>query len=111
MIKRKLNMRRTSERRAAQLREYSKQRALFLEAHPFCQFFIKEHGLNEQSIIEQSGYAGPLGHVPRAVDIHHTNKRHGPKLLDQTYWMAVSREAHLWIHQHHGEARERGYLI
>lgn len=49
--------------------------------------------------------------APRSCDIHHKNGRTGWRLNDESQWMAVSREAHIWLHAHPSEARKRGYLI
>jgi len=46
-----------------------------------------------------------------ATEIHHTNGRENERLLDREYWLAVSREGHIWIHEHPEEARENGWLI
>lgn len=55
------------------------------------------------------------------TDVHHVMKRIGfadewarinnvPLLLDERYWLAVSREGHDWIHTNPKEAKELGYL-
>jgi hypothetical protein len=46
-----------------------------------------------------------------ATEIHHMNGRENERLLDQIYWLAVSREGHQWIHANTPEAREKGWLI
>lgn len=47
----------------------------------------------------------------RATEIHHTNGRENDRLLDRSYWLAVSREGHQWIHNNPKKARELGWLI
>lgn len=57
--------------------------------------------------------AGVMG-APRRVrtrDVHHRAGREGKLLLDQRYWLAVSRKGHRWIHDNVGEARKRGWII
>jgi hypothetical protein len=105
-------LRPVSNKRAAGLREYSKRRKAFLEAHPYCQWWLAEHGLEESDII--NGYVLlPEGWtpVPRSTDVHHKNKRFGSRLNDERFWMAVSREGHEWIERHKNLAREKGYLL
>ena len=45
------------------------------------------------------------------TEIHHTNGRENERLLDRKYWIAVSREGHLFIHSNPKEARQNGWLI
>lgn len=62
----------------------------------------------------------PITGTP-ATDVHHVKKRIGfadswarinniPLLLDERYWLAVSRVGHNWIHNNPIEATELGYL-
>ena len=46
-----------------------------------------------------------------ATEIHHTNGKENDRLLDRKYWLAVSREGHVYIHANPIEAREKGWLI
>jgi hypothetical protein len=46
----------------------------------------------------------------KAVEIHHTAGRLGPLLNDQSKWIAVSRQAHNWIHLNIAEARSFGWI-
>lgn len=57
-----------------------------------------------------NGKICPITGLP-ATEIHHTNKRNGARLNDVRYWLAVSRDGHLWIHDHPKEAREAGWLL
>lgn len=47
-----------------------------------------------------------------ATEIHHTycGKDRAKYYLDESTWIAVSREGHNWIHDNPKEAREQGYL-
>lgn len=47
----------------------------------------------------------------KATEVHHTNGRENSRLTDIRYWLAVSREGHLWIHANPKEAREAGWLV
>ena len=47
----------------------------------------------------------------RSTEIHHKNGRSNEKLNDTTYWLAVSRPAHEWIHANANQARARGWLV
>ncbi len=46
----------------------------------------------------------------RSSDVHHQRGRAGTLLIDQRFWMAVSRRGHNWIHNHPQQARYCGYL-
>ena len=46
-----------------------------------------------------------------ATEIHHTYGKENERLLDREYWLAVSREGHVYIHTNPIEAREKGWLI
>lgn len=46
----------------------------------------------------------------KAQDIHHIRGRVGPLLLDERFWLPVSRFGHNWIEQHRQEAQRRGWL-
>lgn len=96
-IARKSPLRKQSSRRQKEARLYTKKRKAFLEDHPYCEV---SHLI--------------WGGIPRWVsstDIHHKAGRIGKNFLDDSTWMAVSREAHDWIHSHPKEARAKGWLI
>jgi hypothetical protein len=97
---RRTPLRKVSTKRARELREYSKKRKAFLAAHPWCEVEIAT-----------GDYKGPKGMPSASVDIHHKAGRTGWRLNDETQWMAVSREAHEFIHQNPAEARKRGWLV
>lgn len=46
-----------------------------------------------------------------ATEIHHMKGRVGDLLLDQKYWLAVSREGHRKIEENPDWAKEMGYSI
>lgn len=130
MIQRRTSLKRTplkkqSKKRAKESRIYSAKRKAFLEAHPFCQWWLQENRFSEQEVItanNESGgncvftFEGPMSitrgwNVPRSIDVHHKAKRTGRNYLDDSTWMAVSRAGHEWIHSHGKEARAKGYLV
>lgn len=47
----------------------------------------------------------------KATEIHHINGRENERLNDEEFWLAVTREGHLKIHENPKWAREKGYLI
>lgn len=73
---------------ASKLKVYSKLRKKYLEDYPNCMIYP---------------------HL-KSTDIHHMRGRIGDLLCDTSWWMALSREAHSWIHDNPKEAREKGYL-
>jgi 5-methylcytosine-specific restriction endonuclease McrA len=78
-----------SDKRRALLREYTKLRREFLDLNPICQVCGNK----------------------RSFDIHHKQGRFGRRLLDTTLWVAACRTCHRKIHDHPGEARDKGHLI
>ncbi len=108
-----------SDKRRKAMREYTKLRKAFLEAHPFCQWWLKEQGdecpggLSEEYAKENDGrfrINSVPSQCPRATECHHRNGRTGTNYLDTSTWMAVSRQGHEWIHQHPSQARAKGYI-
>lgn len=99
-----------SKRRQKLNKEYSKLRKEFLEAHPYCQWWLAEKGFSEHEAVLISH--GPFKEKlpPASEDIHHVKGR-GRYLLDTSTWMAVSRMAHITIHLHPKQSREKGYLV
>jgi hypothetical protein len=49
--------------------------------------------------------------VPRATQIHHRNKKHGKRLVDVRWFLAVSAAEHDWIEANKSQARELGLLL
>jgi len=81
-------MRKVSLKRQQQNKQYKIIRDKFMQENPRC---------------ERCG-------AP-ATENHHKNGRNGLRLLDVTYFMAVCRSCHRWIHEHPKESREKGWLI
>lgn len=102
---------RVSKKRAKEMRTYSKLRKEFLEAHPWCQVWLKENGFIESNAYMMLAYAGTIQReCPPACDIHHAAGRSGSNYLDTSTWMACSREGHRKIHDNPKWAREMGFL-
>lgn len=111
-------LRKVSKKRAKEGRIYSEKRKAFLEAHPICQVWVAMRGIKEIPpliyVIEGRVYcAEDMIHngAPTSCDIHHKAKRTGSNYLDESTWLAVSREMHEKIHQNPSWARAQGYLV
>lgn len=103
-LKRKTRLRSLSKKRRKINEEYLRLRAEFLKAHPYCQWFEAENDIDRRVMI--NGFA----FVPLSQEIHHRRGR-GKYLCDTSTWMAVSRNAHRWIHDHPKESYQKGYLL
>ncbi len=106
-------LRRLSARRLEETSLYRYRRKLFLLAHPYCQVWLAEHGVEEETAIRHRGavtLGGVTAIIPLATEVHHKNKRRGGDLLDERFWLAVSREAHEQIEAHKSWARAAGWL-
>ena len=82
-------LRRTSTKRAKQLKEYFKLRADYLEEHRLC----------------------GVCKTAKATDIHHRKGRTGARLNDTTFFVAVCRQCHDEIHHNPKWAYETGLLL
>lgn len=106
-------LRRISARRLIENDYYLYRRKRFLDLHPYCQVWLREHGVDEAAALVTDGrvvIGGSMVSIPLATEIHHTNKRRGVDLLDERWWLAVSREAHARIEDDKDWARLHGYL-
>jgi len=65
--------------------EYGKARNIFLSEHRRCAVFP----------------------ALEATEIHHLQGKLGKLLMYEPYWVPVSRLAHVWIHDHPEEARQK----
>lgn len=114
-IKRKSRLSPVGNKRKREMVEYRRKRSAFLALHPYCQVWLKEHGMEEGEAIAKVGLVvlggGKVVAVPRSSDVHHVEGRTGGKYLDESTWLAVSRSYHDLIHHVKPSwARERGYL-
>lgn len=64
---------------------------------------------------EQNKFCPVMGKIfnstVKTSEIHHVNGRENQLLINQKYWLAVSREGHQWIHMNPKLSREQGWLI
>jgi len=104
-------IKKVSKVRAALNREYMKLRAEFLAAHPYCQWFMREHGLCEGLVLTHGGYYDGSTHpVTVSTEVHHVKGR-GKYLLDTSTWMAVSAEGHRNIHADPATSYAKKYML
>lgn len=87
-----------SDKRAAQERAYNKRVA---------QIKAEKNARGEccPVMLALKGWRLPV------TDCHHTFHREGKMLLDERYWLFVSREGHDWIGANPNEARSHGWLV
>lgn len=104
----RMPIRRVSAKRGKQLREYSKLRKEYLEAHPICEIWLAE---NQTKLLHTEDAEGLLGEAPRSEEIHHRRGRFGSRLNDTEFWLALCPACHRLIHQNPKWAYERGYLL
>lgn len=122
-LRRSKPIRKVSTKRAAQLRDYAKLRQAYLAAHPICEVWLREnkwsqHPTNPEiwqqttgTLKQSTKFSLIASGAPEATEIHHTNKRRGAMLNDQTHWLAVCRENHERIENNKAWARANGYLL
>lgn len=82
-----------SAKRAVELREYQKEKKLWLKEHRCC---------------ERCGSHTDTNHV--VIDLHHVRGRVGKLLRAQHFWMPLCRQCHNWVHENPTPAREQGFL-
>lgn len=83
-------LKKVSPKMAKALQEYSKLRKVFLEANPQCAVYPEL----------------------RSEEVHHMKGRATIELLlDDNYWLAISRKAHTEIELNPEWAKQRGYSI
>ncbi len=115
-LKRTKRLSPVSKKRRKESAIYLKKRAAFLEAHPFCEVWLQNNGIELVDVPD--GLDGTFSIIsdgktktaPRSTEVHHTAGRTGENYLDESTWMAVSRQAHEWLHAHPREARAKGWL-
>ena len=86
-LKRKTPMKRISDKRRKEGREYAKKRSLFLTQLPLCEVCM----------------------TANSTDVHHIAGR-GINYLSEDTWLATCRKCHDKIHREPIWAREKGYL-
>ena len=91
----KTRLKRQSAKRKHEAFLYRSLAKFYLLRHPYC---------------EMPSESGAPTCMRRAVQIHHMHGRTGTLLCDVSFWLAVCRECHDYIHQNGKEARKRGVL-
>lgn len=89
-MKRKKPIKKISDKRAKQMREYKIVRTNYLLDHPICEC----EGCNNQ-----------------ATDIHHKKGRSGAMLCDVEFFLATCRGCHTKIEINPKWAKEKGYSV
>jgi hypothetical protein len=125
--KQKKRLPRVSKKRRVDSALYAKKRKAFLEAHPWCQIFLKRNLISEDEVHATAFEMGDRGVVrgrhprdgfslytvgllPVSTDIHHTKGRTGENYLNTDTWLSASRKEHEWVHSNPKEARTLGLL-
>lgn len=75
-----------SKKMTKAMKEYNKQRKVFLENNPAC------------------GVCGGI-----SSQVHHKKGRIGKNLLDQKHWLSVCAPCHRWVEEFPEQAKEMGY--
>lgn len=105
-----------SAKRARINKVYGALRKKFLDARPYCEWWLKEHGctladMETNGCVQwNNGFTIKWLTVPKSEDVHHRKGR-GKYLLDTSTWLAVSRAAHNHIHTFTKESYDKGYLL
>jgi len=94
-------IKRVSSARARQLRQYSRDRKLFLEQQLWCAACA--------IVPLRIGQPGAWL-INRATEVHHRFGRQGQLLNYQPYWLPVCRQCHDWIGRNPAAARKLGLL-
>lgn len=85
-------IKRRSEKRAKQEREYIKENKIYLEEHPYCEAKVQCHGM-------------------LSSQVHHKKGRIGDLLLNKEFWLPVCGQCHDWIENNPLEAKEKGLSL
>ena len=94
-LKRSGKLRPVSKKRAGQNKVYSARRREFLLKHLYDCCPVMMAIKNEWHGV---------------TDVHHVQNRESERLNDVSQWMAVSREGHIYLHNHPNTARMHGWL-
>lgn len=94
LLKPKKKIRRFTSKREAMKRIYAIRRRDFLIENPWCAWGLKQT---------------PPVRI-RAEEVHHTRGRIGRLLIEEKFWVGVSKAAHRWIHDNIDAARGLGLI-
>ena len=96
-----------SKKRQATSKEYREKAAAFVAAA-----IARGETCPVVAAIEDLRESIRYGHpcCNRPNEVHHTRGRAGSLLLDERYWLALSKQGHRFVHEHPEVARENGWL-
>ena len=128
-MKRKAPLKRTrlspvSKKRKREMQVYNRLAKEIVEQFPLCQAWLIIHSfdrvasdawqelyrLNGSRPKTESPLHGLPATCPLSTDCHHVRGRSGKYYLDKTYFMALSRVVHTWVHNNPLKARGCGLL-
>jgi hypothetical protein len=92
IVKKPYKIKPVSDKRAAEMAEYSTLKLKFMSLHPKCAIMLEN-----------------CTHL--ATDVHHMKGRENKKLLDTQYFLAVCRSCHTYITEHSDFAIKNGFSI
>lgn len=83
-------IKKVSEKMQKKLGVYARKKKEYIKDHPICEF---------------------EGCQCKSKDIHHKKGKIGDLYTDETYFMAVCRDHHIWIERNPNEAKRLGYSL
>lgn len=125
---RRTRLKRVSDRRREEMKEYAAKRRAFLAKFFLCQVELKERGFDWTVPPQDKGDRILIAHMisrsygeivwvdvsptsfTRSRDVHHMARR-GANYLNEETWLAVSRRNHDRIEREPSWARKHGYLV
>jgi hypothetical protein len=119
-ISRKTPLKKISERRIEESKQYFILRENFLKNHPLCMVDLFELGYDPKAkcivekevawiYVEPNYHVVPINRINPATEIHHGSKR-GKNYLKTETWWAVCRKNHERIENNKSWARSVGFL-
>jgi hypothetical protein len=92
LVKKPYKIKKVSEKRKYNLKQYLEDRIVFLKANPICQ-------------------ANLDCCKKKATEVHHAAGRENDRLNDQSFWVAICRPCHRWVTENSAEAIELGLSV
>lgn len=102
-----------------QLRKQTKQKKHYKPIKKFSQAGIRKTKLYKKA--REAFFSNDVNHICKvgapgvctihATDVHHMAGRIGELLTNQTYFLAVCRGCHRYLHDHSEWAQEHGFII
>lgn len=112
-IKRRTRLARVSKKRRVEGAIYAVSRKEYLELRPICEVWrqLSQTLCADKLTLCKEVFGANWAAPAYSSDVHHVKGRSGTNYLDTSTWMAVSRKAHTWIHNHPKKSREMGWLL